>query len=245
MALHCYKDDHGTDYIYDERDWNTRGSLIEWPYGYAKMMAEKAAWEFLETPENKKFELVTILPAICVGPLHSANSVSESIVLIKDLFVTYPAPPSICFGFVDVRDAALAHILAIEVKNAAGNRYIVNKDTLFLLDVCKLLSPYFPEHNLAKVELPNFFVYIASLMDKRLNYNYLAHTLGFPMHINGHKVERELNLKYSPIEQAFVETVNSLIQFGIIPDKRFRTSFLSSHHLVNRSSSLSESTKKL
>lgn len=47
--------------VYTEADWNTKSSLSRNPYYYSKVLAEKAAWKFVEElPQEKKFELVTI-----------------------------------------------------------------------------------------------------------------------------------------------------------------------------------------
>ena len=38
-------------------------------YNKSKTLAEKAAWDYIEElPEDEKFEVVTILPSLIVGP---------------------------------------------------------------------------------------------------------------------------------------------------------------------------------
>jgi len=222
-AIHCFNDDNPADYFYDEKDWNKKSSLTQWPYGLAKTTAEKTAWEYVQKPEIKDlFDLVTILPAMCVGPIHSSAVTTESIPIIKDMFLTYPAAPAISFGFVDVRDVALAHVLALEVKEAGGNRYIASSQSFFLAEISKMLIPHFPEYNLSPRQLPNFVMYLAALFDRRLSFSYLNHTLNFKMNVNCQKIQTELKLQFSSVEQALIDTVNSLIQFGIIPEKRIK-----------------------
>ena len=47
--------------IYNEDDWNTTSNLNRNPYYYSKVLAEKAAWKFVEElPEGEKFKLVVI-----------------------------------------------------------------------------------------------------------------------------------------------------------------------------------------
>jgi len=222
-ALRCYNDDNGPEYVYDEKDWNKKSTITENPYGFAKTIAEKSAWEYISKPENKStFDLVTILPSVCVGPIHNIAVTTESVKFIKDLFITYPAPPAICLGFVDVRDVALAHVLALEIHEAGGNRYVVSNKTLFFVEVSKMLIPHFPEYNLSTHELPNFVVYLAGLFDRRLSISNLYHQLNVRLNLNTQKVQNELKLQYSSIEQALIDTVNSLIHLGIIPDKRVK-----------------------
>ena len=51
---------------YDNTDW----SIPEKQTGYfkSKTLAEKAAWDFLKTPEGAHINLVTINPGLVVGP---------------------------------------------------------------------------------------------------------------------------------------------------------------------------------
>jgi len=114
-------DDNGPDYIFSEKDWNTKSTLIESPYAFSKVMAEKAAWAWIEKEENKgKFDIVTILPSLVVGPLFSLP-VSSSISVIRDILAgVYPGTPRLSFTLVDVRDVAIAHVLAMEQPAANG-----------------------------------------------------------------------------------------------------------------------------
>lgn len=51
---------------YDANDWSIPENQS--PYSKSKTLAEKAAWDFLKTPEGSNITLVTILPAFIVGP---------------------------------------------------------------------------------------------------------------------------------------------------------------------------------
>jgi len=222
-AIRCYHDDKPADHIYDEKDWNSVGSLTENPYSYSKTLAEKSAWEFVEKPENKGlFDLVTLLPTLVTGPLHSTANITTSVTLIKDLVVTYPAPPGFSFGCVDVRDVALAHVLAFEIKEAGGNRYIVTNSTHSLLEMNKMLNPHFPEYHLAQKELPKTVVYASAILSKKTTFSYIKHSLHKRSNFNNTKVQNDLKLQFMPIEKSLVDTVNSLIEFGVIPDKRHK-----------------------
>ena len=53
--------------MYDETNWSDPAKCD--PYSRSKLLAEKAAWEFVEKlPESERFELVTINPTFVFGP---------------------------------------------------------------------------------------------------------------------------------------------------------------------------------
>lgn len=67
---------------YSEEDWSVENSPIITPYYKSKMMAERAAWNFMdELPEDEKFELVTINPSLIMGPTKVADGFSSGKIL--------------------------------------------------------------------------------------------------------------------------------------------------------------------
>ena len=83
-------------------------------YFKSKTLAEKAAWDFVEkAAEGQKFELAVINPFFVMGPsVCSGDGFSEG--WMKNwLNGSKDKIPRSNFSFVDVRDAALAHLKAI------------------------------------------------------------------------------------------------------------------------------------
>lgn len=102
-----------TGHVYTEKDWNKTSSLKRNPYFYSKTLAERSAWDFVEK-EKPSFELVVVNPGAVIGPsLVPALNTSNQI-LCDILTGTYPMIISLSWGFVDVRDVAHAHVLAME-----------------------------------------------------------------------------------------------------------------------------------
>ena len=86
-------------------------------YYKSKTLAEKAAWDFVANnlPHDKKIPLVlvTINPAVVLGPNVSTGS-SESIDFAKDLMLgKWPILPKLKLGVVDIRDVSKAHLEAV------------------------------------------------------------------------------------------------------------------------------------
>ncbi|CAF1204273.1 unnamed protein product [Didymodactylos carnosus] len=131
------------DYMYTEKDWNPVtyeqacnppqdiycGPLI-YAYAGGKTLAEKAAWEFTRNNAQEKFDIVCILPSWIFDPTTwqptSSADFSESNKIIYGLYQGQAPPSDIFPHWVDVRDVARAHVLAIEKRNAGGYRLIVN-----------------------------------------------------------------------------------------------------------------------
>lgn len=101
-------------------DWET--SLLNGVLGYcgSKKLAEKAAWEFVET-EKPNFVLSTVNPVYVFGPqafdelvkdnLNTSSEIINNILKLKSSDAEYPQTS----GYVvDVRDVAEAHIVAFE-----------------------------------------------------------------------------------------------------------------------------------
>jgi nucleoside-diphosphate-sugar epimerase len=105
--------------VYTEADWNSLSSLTRNPYYFSKTLAEQAAWKFVsEKPD--KFDLVVINPFIVLGPSLVPSQVNESVHFYKQLLNGEMGVGGVdlYFGIVDVRDVALAHIVAMENKQA-------------------------------------------------------------------------------------------------------------------------------
>ncbi|MCI0543559.1 MAG: aldehyde reductase [Actinobacteria bacterium] len=113
--------------VFSEADWNTVASLGYQAYDYSKTMAERAAWQYVET-RHPEFDLVAINPTSVIGPslIPARNESHGFFVSLTD--GTQPGILPFDFPFVDVRDVALAHILAMESPLARG-RYIATAGT--------------------------------------------------------------------------------------------------------------------
>jgi dihydroflavonol-4-reductase len=124
---------------YDENDWSDPKSHKINSYSKSKTLAEKAAWDFIK--ENKDpFELAVVNPALVIGPsltgdLGESNKAIEMVVTGK-----MPVAIPLQFGFVDVRDVATAHILAMQNPLSNGERFALSERDLWYKDIAQLLS---------------------------------------------------------------------------------------------------------
>ncbi|KAI0538400.1 hypothetical protein GGR58DRAFT_513091 [Xylaria digitata] len=123
--------------VYDETHWapTTYEDAIKDPakaYKAGKVLAEKAAWAFVEN-EKPNFDLAVINCTYVFGPIQrklaSLEAMNVSNHYIRDMIQgkqknglkpTAPVPT-----WVDVRDVAQAHLRAMMVPRAGGNRFYV------------------------------------------------------------------------------------------------------------------------
>ena len=123
---------------YDESDWSDPSKPEINHYAKSKTLAEMAAWDFVKN-EGNPFELAVINPALVIGPTLS-DDLGESNKAIS-LLVTGKMPITVPlqFGYVDVRDVASAHILAMQNPASNGERFALSEKDLWYEDVAKLL----------------------------------------------------------------------------------------------------------
>ncbi|KAL1866705.1 Glycine-rich RNA-binding protein 2, mitochondrial [Diaporthe australafricana] len=146
------------EHEYSEEDWNplTQEQAVSHPargYQASKTFAEKAAWDFLEETKPN-FTLATINPPLVFGPaiqgvgsLKSLNTSSQYMLS----FISGPPkeeiPPTMSPIWVDVRDVALAHILAAELPDAANKRFFVTAGYFSNREVVDIIRKNFPEYH--------------------------------------------------------------------------------------------------
>jgi len=107
------------------------------------------AWDYVEQlGDDEKFELITICPCWVLGPTLSGavEEVGSNGALVSLCQNKWPLLPHVGWDCVDVRDVALAHILAMERSNANG-RYIVGHRHLWMKDMATLANKAVPELN--------------------------------------------------------------------------------------------------
>lgn len=114
--------------LFSEKDWANADTSIA--YGKSKILAEKAAWDFVNEKKKKGekcFELAVINPSIILGPsLGDASSLGTSEMMIAKFLEGEPKESKEFYcGHCDVRDVALAHIRAAFLPEAVGHRHLI------------------------------------------------------------------------------------------------------------------------
>ncbi|KAJ7209032.1 hypothetical protein C8J57DRAFT_1201092 [Mycena rebaudengoi] len=128
---------------FSELDWNEhvlqhvaeKGSTASGhaKYRAAKVLGERAAWEFVEKHKDRLgWDLVVLNPPYVFGPTIHAVSSPEALNLSTREFYkifTQPSTPATLQAgncWVDVRDLARAQVLALVTASAGGERIIIS-----------------------------------------------------------------------------------------------------------------------
>ena len=208
--------------VFTESDWNERSSLDRNPYYFSKAVAERSAWRFVQT-EAPGFDLIAVNPFMILGPslgpeLNTTNSVFRDI-----LTGVYPGILSLTWGFVDVRDAATAHVLAMASDRAKG-RYICAGDTLSMrTSFAAGAGGYRDGYKLPRLDLTGpigtFVVKLLSYTQAKGTGSYLRTHLGRTMRYDNSKIRNELGITFRPARESVIATVEDLVRWGHLAPK--------------------------
>jgi len=184
-------------HVYSEKDWNRDSTETKEPYPYSKTVAEESAWKFAE---GKNWKLSTILPSFILGAPLSDRIDAVSVGAIKNLLEGkhHEKDSGWAVGAVSIHDVAEAHILAAEKKEAIGQRYFVTSTKSFSrqdLNQILIQSGEFKNYPLDK----NTFV------PPKGGFNY-----------SNSKVQKDLGLKITPVDQTVVEMGKALVKLNIV-----------------------------
>ena len=201
--------------VFTEEDWSNLPACQ--PYQKSKTLAEQGAWEFVAgLAEGQRFELAVINPGFVVGPVLGRDCGTSAEVLRKLMSRELPACPRIGWAVVDVRDVALAHRLAMENPSAAGNRYIVAGDHVWMQDAAKMMAEEFKSlgYRIPTGALPYWLMWIGARFDKtvRMALGYVGHRED----VSADKARRELGWQPRPARESFIDMGHSLIDRDIV-----------------------------
>jgi len=207
-----------SEHVYNEEDW----TVVEKsePYQKSKTLAERSAWEFVKSLQGShRFELAVINPGAVLGPLLGSDHGTSAEIVRRLMARDMPACPAIGFAIVDVRDVALAHRLAMEKPNAAGNRYICAGNHYWMRDIALILADEFgPQgYRVPTGKLPYWVLWLVARFDPtiRMTLNYI----GRKELVSNEKIRRELGMEFRNVRETVVDMARSMIEQGVVPRK--------------------------
>ncbi|KAG6551685.1 hypothetical protein Mapa_006774 [Marchantia paleacea] len=113
-------------------------------YPLSKILAELAAWDYVKE-HAEDFDLVVMNPCMVLGPMLQKTLNTSSGIILDMLNGKMKGYPDLAQSWVDVRDVALAHVLALQTPSAEG-RYILVGKVVHYSEVSTLLQKLHPEH---------------------------------------------------------------------------------------------------
>ncbi|KAI1214281.1 NAD(P)-binding protein [Annulohypoxylon truncatum] len=196
---------------FSEADWNpsTYEDGLKGPpptsYRVSKTYAEKTAWDFVKN-EKPGFDLATICPPMVFGPvahhLDSLSGINTSNARIADLIQgkwKTGIPPSGVYLWVDVRDVANAHVSAMEIPEAGGQRFFTTAGYYDNVQIAKVVRAAYPD--LAD-KLPTDATPVAKggSLPEEGAYKY-----------DNSRATKVLGIDWIPLEKSVADTVETLL----------------------------------
>lgn len=115
-----------------------------------KPLAERAAWDFVSV-HKPNFTLCTILPGFVFGPQADIDearkaTLNQLMQVIDEVLQLTPdnRAPSYLGPWIDVRDTARAHLVAMTEQRCQGERLLLVKDLFHVQDVVDAINKRWP-----------------------------------------------------------------------------------------------------
>lgn len=142
-----------------EADW---ASDLRVPYFRAKTLAERRAWELAR---ELGLDLVSILPGAFAGPGFARNTPTVDLIEAIMKGAMELAAPPVAYPYLDVRDVAAAHVLALD--SSAGGRFIaIDEPIPMLADLARALHAVDPSIPSPKLTLPSFTMPVLPFLER-------------------------------------------------------------------------------
>lgn len=215
VAAVAYGHETTAGHVFTEDDWSVPERCT--PYPKSKTLAERFAWDFVaKLPAERRFELAVINPGFVAGPLAGPEISTSGEVVRRLLIRDMPACPEMGWAVVDVRDVAVAHLLAMERPEAAGNRFIIASEHMWMQDVGKLLAAEFGPlgYRVPTGRLPYWLLWLIARFDKTVRL--ALEFVGRREDVSHVKATRLLGWKPRPASETFVEMAHSMIEKGVV-----------------------------
>ena len=199
--------------IFTEDDWTDLAGNID-AYQRSKTLAERAAWEFAN---KENLELSVVNPVATMGPVLGKDFSHSNQIIRAMLTGKMPFLLQIGFDYVDVRDVADLHLLAMTRIEAAGERFLATTgENLTYKEEAQILQRNLGStaNKVSTKEIPNFLVRILAFFVKSLRMP--ATFLGKNTACSNAKAKNLFGWQPRSAEEAIVATAKSMVELGLV-----------------------------
>lgn len=199
--------------VFNEKNWTDISNYKDTtPYYRSKTIAEKVAWDFTKEKESE-LELTTICPGAILGPVIDTDFGTSANIIISLLNSSLPALPKIEFDIVDVRSVAALLMKAMEMPQAANNRYIASSGHFNYKEIAQILKQEYPDRKIPTIVLPDFVTKIFSIFQPLLKPVLLENVR---RKIDTGKARKELNWHPLSSKEAILSCAKSVLENKIV-----------------------------
>lgn len=200
--------------VFNEDHWTDPTNYQDTtPYFRSKVLAERAAWDFIEQ-DTSGMELATVCPGAILGPVLEKDFGTSANIVIKNMDGSVPALPKIGFDIVDVRSVADLLMLAMEKPEAANQRFVGSSGFMRFIEVANILRKAYPNKRIPRRELPHIAVRLFANIDKTLKP--ILNDLGVKREVDHSKAVKLLGWKPINNEEAILSCAQSVIDIGLV-----------------------------
>jgi Nucleoside-diphosphate-sugar epimerases len=220
MYGHDGKPGHGPDGAFNESDWTVVQGPGVGAYVKSKTMAERDVWSLVD--KHPSLKVTTVCPSFVQGPQLSNSMGTSGEIIAKVMRGELPGFPRLGMTFVDVRDVASLHLLALEHDSTIGERLIANADTLWFREMGEAILEEFPElkGKIKPRELPNFFVRLFALFDRETKL--IVPELGYYRVASNAKARELVGWEPRSGREAVRAAARSLVELGVVQCRALR-----------------------
>lgn len=185
----------------DESDWSSPDDPRATPYAKSKILAERAAWAFVEQ-DAPELELSVINPGFVIGaPLDrsfgTSLSVIQRVLKAKDQML-----PNFGFPVVDVRDVARMHVACLERPDSVGKRFLGGDEFLWFPQMAQILKAALPDRRIVTRRAPNFMIRLLAYIDPEIRS--IVPSLDQRTDVTADRARTELGVSFRPAADAVV-----------------------------------------
>ena len=201
--------------VFTEADWSDPDGPALIAYSRSKLVAERAAWDFVDQ-SGGGMELAVINPVGILGPALSPD-LSVYVEVIKQLLNgELPVLPRLNWGVVDVRDVADLHLRALVDPAAAGERFLASAGTISLPQIASLLRGRLgpAASRVPTRTAPDWAVRLGARVSPR--FATVVPDLGVVREASSAKAREVLGWEPRPIEGTILDTASSLADLGLL-----------------------------
>ncbi|MBK1895597.1 SDR family oxidoreductase [Chryseobacterium paridis] len=199
-----------------EKSWTDPNEKGLSAYNKSKILAERAAWDFIKS-QGGNLELSVINPTAILGPSFT-DKLSSGFGLLKSMLDgSMKQIPNIELAIVDVRDLADLHIRAMESPKANGERFLaLSGGTMTLPEITEFLKKEMPEvsQKISNKKVADWVIRFMALFNPKAKA--IAPLLGVNRKASNAKAKRILEWKPRTNQEAILATVSSLIKYNAL-----------------------------
>jgi dihydroflavonol-4-reductase len=200
---------------FTEDDWTHVDGPHVSAYSKSKTLAEKAARDFVAR-EGKSLHYASVNPGFVLGPLLDNDAGASADAIAMFLKGKYPGCPRLYFPYVDVRDIAKMHRIALETSDPSGGRYLGVAGVASFKQMMIPIKAQLGE-KAKKVpvrELPDFLIKLIGLFDPAARG--IVPDLGKVMKVDNSRTRKALGMDFRPVEEAAPAMARSLLENGLV-----------------------------